>query len=507
MAATAKQRKTGTAKRAMTDQERLTRERLERFPLSSAADLAGFHDVDYNTCHHTLQSLQAKHLVGGMDAGYSHRKQHRYWVSKRGVGRTEGPPQMEGAGLVYSLLKRITLTESVHLIIGDALASDPERRLLDLQWRFDDAVDAAARFKDGWMAFKWSGIWQSHFMLFRQMERFQRNLRSWRPGDRAVSPGRICFVVPDEWQRELVNRVIAMFGPKERYLIYNAETGQLDGDYDLSGSRGRPPQPDMDRWNRPPDRRDRLMWQVMASQESRALIRTVTTVEQWPGIPRSALKDLTKLNGRSLSESLAQAIELGLVWRVAYGGYAPDQPWLSIVADRDRVWTGLPTGHFSREKVEEEYAGRLAKHDTGAVKLVGWFAAAGCPVAPGWRFRDIMGSQGQIAPDAMIFIPQSPFGPTWFYLEYELEATGPKGARGKVRGYQSPLRSDDFPLLVVCRSNAVQHFERESAGQRVLVAPVNEVRRGNVVGENGTVWRYKGEPVLRLGAGPENLRP
>lgn len=110
-------------------------------------------------------------------------------------------------------------------------------------------------------------------------------------------------------------------------------------------------------------------------------------------------------------------------------------------------------------------------------------------------------------PDAMIFIPQSPFGPTWFYLEYELEATGPKGARGKVRGYQSPLRSDDFPLLVVCRSNAVQHFERESAGLRVLVAPVNEVRRGNVVGENGTVWRYKGEPVLRLGAGPENLRP
>ena len=167
----------------------------------------------------------------------------------------------------------------------------------------------------------------------------------------------------------------------------------------------------------------------------------------------------------------------------------------------------IADGTFQQGKVEEEYAGRIAKHETGAVKLVGWFAEAGCPVAPGWRFRDVMGSQGQIAPDAMIFIPQSPFGPTWFYLEYELEATGPKGARGKVRGYKSRLRSDDFPLLVVCRSNAVQHFERESAGLPVLVAPVNEVRRGNVVGENGTVWRHEGEPVLRLGAGPENLRP
>ena len=42
-------------------------------------------------------------------------------------------------------------------------------------------------------------------------------------------------------------------------------------------------------------------------------------------------------------------------------------------------------------------------------------------------------------PDAMICIPQSPFGPTWFYLEYRLKANGPKDARSKVRGYQSPF--------------------------------------------------------------------
>ena len=153
------------------------------------------------------------------------------------------------------------------------------------------------------------------------------------------------------------------------------------------------------------------------------------------------MKHITKLNGKSLTTSLRISIELGLVWQVAHGGYAPDHPWLSIAASRDRVWSGKPTGAFSRDKVAEYYAGRIGPHELGAVKLAGWFAAAGCPVAPGWRFRDVMGKHGQVAPDGMIYLRQSPFGATWFYLEYELRATGYQRRAEEISGLPfSPAR-------------------------------------------------------------------
>ena len=72
------------------------------------------------------------------------------------------------------------------------------------------------------------------------------------------------------------------------------------------------------------------MRRVLTFEDSKALIRVLMTIEQWPGIPRSALKHITKLNGKSLTTSLRISIELGLVWQVAHGGYAPDHPWLSI---------------------------------------------------------------------------------------------------------------------------------------------------------------------------------
>ena len=88
-------------------------------------------------------------------------------------------------------MKRVTLTESVYLVINDALAANPKRRLRDFQWHFDAAVDATARFNDGWMAFKWSGIWQDYHSQIRNMEHLHRNLRAWRPGERPPLPGRM----------------------------------------------------------------------------------------------------------------------------------------------------------------------------------------------------------------------------------------------------------------------------------------------------------------------------
>ena len=492
------QKRGQTRRKAMTDEERLLRERLEKHPLTSAQDVARMYGDDFAHSNRALQSLESKGLAQSMNAGYSLRKQRRYWViTKRTGGKAATPPPRHG-GLFHSLLKRMTLTESVYRIIGDALADNPSRRLLELHWHFDAAVDATARFNDGWMAFKWSGIWQTYHKLSDQMEHLHRNLRAWRPGGIAPLPGRFCFVVPDHWQAELVSRVVHMFSLGDRSLIYNAASCETQGDYDLSRSRGRPPRPGMERWNRAPNLLDDLTRQMMTFENSRALLQVLTTVEQWPGISRSSLKNITKLNGASITSSLSLSLELDLVWQVDQGGYAPARRWLALAAERDRVWSGEATKRFSREKVENYYAGRIARHEEGTAKLVSWFAAAGCPVAPGWRFQDIMGKDGQVAPDAVIYLRDSPFGATWFYLEYELRAATPRLVPKKVRAYKSRLRSDDFPVMVVCQPNAVQHFLREGSDVRMLVASVKDVRRSNVMGDSGTVWIQGGHPVLRM---------
>ena len=487
-----------TGRGRLTEPERLMRERLAQYPLASTYDLAGLGNVNYTTCDRILKSLETRGFAAGLDAGYSQRRQRRYAEVYRSTGKTADAPTPKYPGLVDALLTRITLTEAVYLIIERVVQEVPGRRLLDFQWRFDSAVDATARFSDGWIAFKWSGIWQSAQALGEKMEQLNNELRAWRIGGTTPIPGRICFIVPDAWQAQLVDRVVEKFGFRERCLIYDADSALIAGDWDLSGSRSWPPPIKMNRWSRKPDRLDTLMRTVMDDADAKALIRCLTTVEQWPGIRKNPLKNLTRLNGTRLKASLTQLIDLGLVWRTDRAGYAPGTPWLSIAARRDRVWSGLPGYRFDPDKVAKLYAGRIATHEEGLARLTGWFAAAGCPVAPGWRFRDVMGRQGQMAPDAMVLLKESPFGATWCYVEYERRATTPKTAEAKLRAYRSHLRSDDYPVLIVCRRKAIPNFLRQGAGLRMLIAAVEDVRQQNVTGETATVWLQDGNPVPRL---------
>ena len=493
------QRERNTGRPALSDSDRRTLDGLDRFTLGSSRDHADLCDDDYNSTHRTLQSLQERNLVGGMDAGYSQRRQRRYWSVDHSAGKAADPPEPKHPGLVHALLTRITMLESVYLVIREALMMEPQRRLLDFQWRFDAAADAIARFNDGWMMFVWSGIWQSQRMLVEKLEQLGSNLRAGRHYDRTPLPGRICFVVPDAWQAELVRRVVATSSLADRSLVYDAGSGLIEGDYDLSKSRELPPRAGTSRWSRRPDRLDILMRRLMESKGSRALIRTLSTVEQWPGVPKAPLGIFTGLNGKTIKGSLTHLTDLGLIWQVPHGGYAADHAWLSIAARRDRVWSGRPKQKFGRDKVLDYPAGRIANHEIGLVNLVSRFAAAGCSVAPGWRFRDVMGKAGQLTPDAMIFVEKSLFGPTWFYLEYELSAQGPSRFSTKFRASRSHLRSDDFPVLWVVKPQAIPHVLEACNGSRALVASVNDVRKGDVIGDSGTVWWLNGQPVRRFG--------
>ncbi len=484
--------------RCLTAQERTIEDRLERFPLASGQNLDQFYREDVIARDRTLAVLKSDGLVGGMDAGLTHRRQPRYWTIDRSRGRDYENPVPKHPTLIHALLTRLALVESTHSIIEAALQANPRREVRDLQWRFEPAIDATLTFNDGWIAFKWSGIWQGLESLVKQMRGLFDNLRAWNRPGRLPLPGKLCFVVPDLWQAELVRRAAKMTAFEDMCLIHVAGDGLIDGDYDLSGSHGRPPRPDMGRWQRSPDRLDSLMSQLMENENARDLLRFMTTVEQWPGAFRPTLRNLTRLNGKSAAAAEELLLSLDLIWITSAGGFGAGRDWLSIAARRDLVWSGKPGRLFGREKVEKLHAGRNAKHEKGLSDLAGWFAAQGCPVANGWRFRDVMGKDGQLAPDAMIYVRSSPFGPTWCYVEYELSATSRGRVGSKCHGYRSGSRSDDFPVLVVCRRKAVRHFI-DQATSRMLIAPVEDMRKANVVGDSGTVWLHDGRPVRRFG--------
>ncbi len=496
--------KRGTRRR-LTGVERTIEDRLTRFPLASGQNLDRFYREEYITRNRTLAALMDDGLVDGMKSGFTLRRQPRYWSIDRSAAWDPDDPQPKHPHLVHMLLTRLALLESVHFIIEDALQKKPGRKLVDFDWRFESAIDATVRFNDGWMAFIWSGIWKDGTSVSHLVLKLIDNLRDWGRAGLPHHPGKICVVVPDLWQAELVRRAVEMFGRPEISLIHVAGAKSIDDDYDLSSSRGWPPRTDMRRWALPPDRLDRLVRELVAQDNARDLLRFLTTVEQWPGVVRGTLRDLMKLNGKSTAAAEDWLIKSKLIWLTSKGGLAVGEDWLSIAARRDRVWSGRPGQMFSREKVEELYAGRIGAHEKGLAALVGWFSAAGCPIAPGWRFRDVMGSRGQVAPDAMIYVERSPFGPTWFHVEYELSAQAMVRVRRKFRGYHSQVRSDDFPLLCVCKREAMQ-LVIDLGLDRMLVAPVEDVRRSNVVGDCGTVWLHGGRPVDSFGSSRRRKR-
>ena len=109
------------------------------------------------------------------------------------------------------------------------------------------------------------------------------------------------------------------------------------------------------------------------------------------------------------------------------------------------------------------------------MELVGKFAAAGLVGAAGWRCWEHMGGSGGIAPDGLVYVEHSPYGPGWHYLEYERSARGRSRVERKMRGYASPQRINDWPVLMVV-------WDREA---EAVFQQVGESGRGADAHEHG----------------------
>ena len=127
---------------------------------------------------------------------------------------------------------------------------------------------------------------------------------------------------------------------------------------------------------------------------------------------------------------------------------------------------------------------RLRGHEDGVIDLMGEFAAAGVTGAAGWRCWEHMGFEA-IAPDGLVYLEHSPYGPGWHYLECERFARGRQRVTRTLRGYASALRMNDWLVLLVLwdeNGEAVCQQVGREAGISMLTTTVARLAKYGAVG-------------------------
>ena len=99
-------------------------------------------------------------------------------------------------------------------------------RLSRFQWYKGAAWDAVAQYEDGWALFFWSGLLQGERHLNELFSRMGVDLMEHRAVGPVPWPGRMCFVVSDLWQRELVYRAARRRGCGDQVETFACRTAR-----------------------------------------------------------------------------------------------------------------------------------------------------------------------------------------------------------------------------------------------------------------------------------------
>ena len=467
---------------------------LGNMPLATVPELANGFGISARWTYESLALLEERGQVESIEIAAAGRRSKRWWPTGRGDHRHDE------STMVRLMDNPLSLHWFYYILpmIRKGEKSGDQRELLEFSWFRRRAFDAAARFNDGWVAFIWSGFWQNRKALRYRFERFSEMVRE--EGSEARSwPSLFCFVAADRWQGRMVMDVAKEFGMDHSVCVCTVQEHLLFGDADYAPGEGRG-------WLLPPagavlvegsSVKGGLERSLARWSDSSHMLRLLMTIEEWPGITARMLAYYTRSAWSFVKEGLQRLLERGLIREVGKG-FAASRSWLSAAARRDRVWQGTPGKMFSDSKLENLYVGRIAGHEMGLMRMMQFFAADGCTFASGWRCVDNMGRSGQIAPDAAVWIEEGPFGRGWHYVEYELRIRQQSQVGAKLRGYLARLRSDRYPVLMVCRPRMEQAFREAGEGLDMLITTVREARAGPLVGRDGTVWRNRGEPVQVL---------
>ena len=474
----------------VTDGARWVLKALMQMPLASARDLATGGGREAAGIYRSLWELVGENLVCLERMGWSRRAQERWWVSEEALRRlweySTGWNTEHGRCRLLEMLPRV---EWFYRVVGDIRGVG---RIREFQWIEGMALDAAARFDFGWVGLFWSGLWESERHLIWRLEHLADDLALISASKEQPWPGLLCFVVTDQWQRELVYRAVQLYRLTDRVGIWCVADGSVSGVQDIQPSRGWI-------WTSVLEGNDgnwpfeqRLADSFSGQTDCRVMGTALSVVAEWPGVWAQTASFLGQEGNWRLSRSL-KWLEQDKVISKQGNRYRPTNRGVWYLSRRDGV-------RFNESVVRSGQLGkgadRIQRHEDGVMRLMGEFALAKCPVAAGWRSWEHLGSSGGIAPDGMVYLSESPFGPGWCYVEYERSARRRARIAKKLRGYGSERRQDRFPLLLVCWDDqAEQLFSEEAGSLPVLTTTMARLKQFGAT-KNIHCWSMSGRGVL-----------
>ena len=195
--------------------------------------------------------------------------------------------------------------------------------------------------------------------------------------------------------------------------------------------------------------------------------------------------------GRRAQRTLLRMLDWGMVgrWRDdKVMRYLVTREAFRVLAVMDRTNADAA---WSTLRMDDWTSGRVSEpHQYGVMDVAAQFLAAGCPVAAGWRENLPMGYSGGIVPDWMVLLSTTPFLPGWHYGEYERSARDPNPVTKKLTGFDSHLRVNGWPVLVVSASDPAEtvfHDVGARMGLQMLTTTIDRASTPGVVGAG--CWR------------------
>ena len=471
---------------------------LWQMPLASSGDIALALGRDLSVTYDGVHRLVSQGLIDGRDLGHSERVQRRYWLSEKGFAlHRRGAHWVHTLRGLRTLSERLASAEVFYRLVPEVVASLGEDVMRRFRWMGSDQglMNAAVVCDHSWALLGWSGRWQTQNMVNEAILRLGEALYRLGSDDgMSASPGLYVVVTCDSYQRDVVWRVLRRYGLDEHSVVVPLDGGTVAGGFRSVQSEmfvapiGRVRNDGVDGFG------DWLDARGAVGAEGRLRRRVMAVIEEWPGVRRSYISDfMGNPPSRLLGSGLQDASSRSLVDRVG-DGYYLSRTGYSLASRRDNQSNGHAYGRHGRLSQSETSRKRIEQHDWPLMRVMSKFSRGGSPVGAGWRGVDLLPGS-RIMPDGMVYL-RGPWGAGWHYVEYERRAMGPAMVGRKLLAYRNQSRSNDWPLLVICRNARHEATFRQCAdGLPMLTTHIGDVTDGGVLGA-GTTWRNEwGESV------------
>ena len=480
----------------LTEEERRVLRTAYPLVLSKADHISALNGLETDELNSVVRNLlETGRLASVLQDRSTRWSPHHLIVTNRGLQElgVDGPTWHEAANRAQ-LLPRFPLVNPFYRAVG--LLCRDLGPFKSFQWLIDAGLDAISSHERGWAGLMWSGTRETDLHFQGRLEALPQHLAELAITPEIPRPAVILVAAQDAWQVELVTQAARRaFFPPELLQIRCLD----DEDWAVPEihfqSIGEVRQPirgrDLGGWT----------WESRLNQSIYARtgheIRVVELLAEFGELSANQIKAAFKEGekGRTTQRALTDLFDEKITERRRLGRVN-----LHRLTNRAVEQLRLRDGLGGRHRGENfgQTPGRLIRHETGLKDFLLPLLGEGIKVAFGTRSWEDMGKEGGgISPDAIIRLNHSPFGAGWHYFEYELTAQDTDQVSDKLNGSASPLRRDDFPLMLACADEQAErnfHAEGQRLGIRMITTTLARLRDHGALG-NGLCWSHYGDMV------------